>query len=423
MIALGIVQIGLEDQTTEVRPKLSSQNGEGAIAMRMRGQPLERFIYFVVSRDFAVLFLVWIIFYFVIALLFAYLYLSGSGWLKWSSGGTAIVHYPDALHFSLSSQSTVGYGDIVPASWGRLIAHSQSFVGLMLNGLALGVMASKIINMAPTVEFPDFAIYEPKFHLFRFRFFSISSHHISDTSYSLTLRIPVSGTEILDTASYRVDLPQNMDDIFRPLRVMAITTASNGGKPLTLPSTHHVIPTLTPGHLCSQNPNSAYGPSIDVTVSGIISGTNGHFAVTKTYYVEQIRCGIPANIDNNRIEKYSARRKRKLLGKELVEFSDSTSDTCKSCPFFYVCPLEPANSVRKSVGCSGWAATDRLQALIATAAMDEATRSAWCRERGLYPAELDGWKREAIAGLGEPSTASAVEVPPDRPGGERETAA
>ena len=61
-----------------------------------------------------------------------------------------------------------------------------------------------------------------------------------------------------------------------------------------------------------------------------------------------------------------------------------------------------------------WTAAARLQAVIVTAAMDEATRSAWCREQGLYPAELDGWKRDAIAGLGEPRTASAVEARQDR---------
>jgi hypothetical protein len=41
-------------------------------------------------------------------------------------------------------------------------------------------------------------------------------------------------------------------------------------------------------------------------------------------------------------------------------------------------------------------------------------RSAWCREQGLYAAELDAWKRDAIAGLGEPRAASAVEARQDR---------
>jgi len=66
------------------------------------------------------------------------------------------------------------------------------------------------------------------------------------------------------------------------------------------------------------------------------------------------------------------------------------------------------------VGKERWTAAARLQAVITTAAMDEATRSAWCREQGLYPVELDAWKRDAIAGLGEPRASSAVEARQDR---------
>ena len=65
-------------------------------------------------------------------------------------------------------------------------------------------------------------------------------------------------------------------------------------------------------------------------------------------------------------------------------------------------------------GSQRWTAAARLEAVIATAAMDEATRSAWCREQGLYPAELEAWKRDAIAGLGEPRAASAEEARQDR---------
>ena len=67
-----------------------------------------------------------------------------------------------------------------------------------------------------------------------------------------------------------------------------------------------------------------------------------------------------------------------------------------------------------AAGSPRWTAAARLQAVIVTAVMDEATRSAWCREQGLFPAELDAWKRDAIAGLGEPRAASAVEARQDR---------
>ena len=47
-----------------------------------------------------------------------------------------------------------------------------------------------------------------------------------------------------------------------------------------------------------------------------------------------------------------------------------------------------------------WTPAARLEAVIATAAMDEAARSAWCREHGLFPADLDRWKQDALGGLG-----------------------
>ena len=60
-----------------------------------------------------------------------------------------------------------------------------------------------------------------------------------------------------------------------------------------------------------------------------------------------------------------------------------------------------------------WTPAARLEAVITTAAMDAASRSAWCREQGLYAAELEAWKRDAIAGLGEPRAASAAEARQD----------
>ena len=48
-----------------------------------------------------------------------------------------------------------------------------------------------------------------------------------------------------------------------------------------------------------------------------------------------------------------------------------------------------------------WTAAARLHAVITTAAMDESQRSAWCREKGVYPTELEQWKQNAVAALGE----------------------
>ena len=54
-----------------------------------------------------------------------------------------------------------------------------------------------------------------------------------------------------------------------------------------------------------------------------------------------------------------------------------------------------------------WTAGARLEAVIAAAAMDEAGKSAWCREHGVYPAELEKWRGSATAALAEPEEARA----------------
>ena len=54
-----------------------------------------------------------------------------------------------------------------------------------------------------------------------------------------------------------------------------------------------------------------------------------------------------------------------------------------------------------------WTAGGRLEAVIATAAIPEASKSAWCREHGVYPAELDKWRASATAALAEPEEARA----------------
>lgn len=54
-----------------------------------------------------------------------------------------------------------------------------------------------------------------------------------------------------------------------------------------------------------------------------------------------------------------------------------------------------------------WTAAARLEAVIATAALNDAQRSAWCRAQGLYPAELANWCSSATAALATPEEARA----------------
>ena len=54
-----------------------------------------------------------------------------------------------------------------------------------------------------------------------------------------------------------------------------------------------------------------------------------------------------------------------------------------------------------------WTAGARLEAVVTTASMNEAGKSAWCREHGVYPGELAKWRASATAALAEPEEARA----------------
>jgi DNA-binding transcriptional MerR regulator len=55
-----------------------------------------------------------------------------------------------------------------------------------------------------------------------------------------------------------------------------------------------------------------------------------------------------------------------------------------------------------------WTASARLEAVLATAAMNEEARSAWCRENGVYPQELAKWRAAATEALADPEDARAT---------------
>ena len=67
-----------------------------------------------------------------------------------------------------------------------------------------------------------------------------------------------------------------------------------------------------------------------------------------------------------------------------------------------------AEALQEAKGERTWTAAARLEAVIATTALEETAKSAWCREHGLFPSELDGWRSAAVAALAAPEEARAT---------------
>jgi hypothetical protein len=61
-------------------------------------------------------------------------------------------------------------------------------------------------------------------------------------------------------------------------------------------------------------------------------------------------------------------------------------------------------SLLLAAGEQSWTAAARFDAVLSTAALDEASKSAWCRSNGVYPQDLAAWQQRASDSLAEPHT-------------------
>ena len=61
-----------------------------------------------------------------------------------------------------------------------------------------------------------------------------------------------------------------------------------------------------------------------------------------------------------------------------------------------------SEALSRPAAARAWTAVARFDAVLTTAAMDEAGKSAWCRANGVYPQELASWRQSATQALAEP---------------------
>jgi transposase-like protein len=61
---------------------------------------------------------------------------------------------------------------------------------------------------------------------------------------------------------------------------------------------------------------------------------------------------------------------------------------------------------------ASWTAAARLDAVLLTATMDEAAKSAWCRSNGVHLHDLAAWRQSAIEALGDAKPAPTLASKP-----------
>jgi len=96
-----------------------------------------------------------VVFFLVVSIFFSYLYyqllplIEGSPALihnTESSSGTAVANYIDCLYFSVTTQTTIGYGDSIPASFlGKAFSMFQSDFGYIYLAFLIALFTARAI--------------------------------------------------------------------------------------------------------------------------------------------------------------------------------------------------------------------------------------------------------------------------------------
>ena len=103
-------------------------------------------------------------------------------------------------------------------------------------------------------------------------------------------------------------------------------------------------------------------------------------------------------------EAFRKRVVARLLPPESAEIGVVSQETGIS-----VATLERWREVAQTMPARGraWSAAARLEAVITAAALDEVGKNAWCREHGIFPADLEAWRASATTALAEPEDVRA----------------
>jgi Ion channel len=209
----------------------------------------------------------------------------GFALLYWATDGLNKSDIGSALYFSVVTQATVGYGDVVATGPGRYLVVVQVLSAVAFIAVVPAIILLRVL--APprdTLVFSRWAIFDPHVGQFRFRFTNDSAlRAIATASVRLPRRVGhVRSPNEVYTKYFHVELEYDdlpPADTHVPV-VVRTRPCSSDAEPLD--SAHHKI-RLHPAHL---EPGSHVSLRLDVTYA-----TSAMHVVVREIDVEDLRCG------------------------------------------------------------------------------------------------------------------------------------
>lgn len=292
--------------------------------------PKGKLVHWILRQKVITLVILFVLIYLTIALVFSVSYKAVGG--IWDSTSEKITrNFGDCLYFSLTTQSTLGYGDLYPKGYARLLSTIQTIAGILISTFILGVILVRVIRRAPRIVYTEEIAYDKNNHELVLSFWNRDADNLFNVDVSVLLRREISTEKhpFLVIRNHPLLLWKTRHPYISSMSTFIIRTSSEG------------IDVKSP-QILNLNSNAVSILTIDksdeiiVTISGISVDSGVPIIARKLYLFNNIKCGYFHHVfpEGRDVQNWHYRDYNKfgMLEKTSVE-------ECKKCEIAKDCPL------------------------------------------------------------------------------------
>ncbi len=313
----------------------------GTLLHRLRYAPRGRLLHWLIRRRGLELLCHFAVLYLTVGVVFAVIYFALPFPFKGAAtpSASSVAFATDCLHFSFVTQATVGYGDILPVGWARLVAAFQALLGLALIAIGIGIVLLKLTNRPPAWLFADNLTYDPRSH----QMVAWVWNRDARTFYGAAAKIIV-GRALLVGASARIGRhkiatqagPPSVLSSGRTFLIRATTAFAAS------PETQAVSEQLTSLSPAVLRPDDY----VQFIVSAAADDSGATFWAHRTYHLSDVRCGRRSDV------LPIGAAEPPWVACDYDNFNrvlPTPAHECRPCPLHYRCPLEVAFTTRATI--------------------------------------------------------------------------
>lgn len=311
--------------------------------------PLPSLIESLTRRRFSLLLALFVLTYVASALGFSFLYRGPlHNQLKPTFLASSDTDWWDSLHFSFTTQATVGYGDYRPIGIARLVAAAQALWGITLNAIFLGVVINQFYRPRGRLAIVPRCCFDPASARYYFRILNRHSQQI------------INAFVVVDALR---ELSEEDDPVIRhkfqlwKLHLLPQPTFIDAGLlygVCTIP-----VRTAWEASVTSENEIEPIPPDelmetdvVRMRVNGELEHAGAPIVARKAFRLSEISCGRFAPVVSTPFAfgswwAYSRPLLPQLMMRDLGRFEETQENHCQACRFHSGCRLSLAIRVRE----------------------------------------------------------------------------